>query len=88
MTEKQGFSAIEIIVIVATVAVIGVVSFVAYQQLTKPPVETPAATQMESVTPPASITSDADLDKASSQLDELQIDDSDSASLDQASGEF
>jgi Tfp pilus assembly protein PilE len=91
MKRQNGFTVVEGALIVVVVAIAVAVGYLAYTNLvTHKPAETAAVASESSSPSPAAITvqKKADLDTASSALDSVSLDDSDSSQLDSASTSF
>lgn len=88
-TSQRGFSIVEGVFVVIIVVIIGAVGYLAYNNFVAPKASTTnTASDPSASSPPVTVTSTKDLDTVSSTLDNLQLDDSDSGSLDSASNSF
>ncbi len=85
MARHNGFTVIEGLLIIVVVGIIGAVGYMGYTNFIAP--KTPA-TVSSSSSEPVNVESKADLDDASTQLDNVSLDDSDSGQFDSAAGSF
>ena len=78
MARNKGFSIVEVVIILAVVALIGLIGWRVW--MANQPADSETETvQVQDVQP---IKSDKDLDKAASQLDEMNVEGSESQQLD------
>jgi len=90
MTRSKGFTVVEAILIVAVLAIIGAVGYLAYTNFfAKPKSNTSAyVAPADSSTVPVVVNNGADLNSALTQLDSISISDSDGSQLDGAAKTF
>lgn len=85
---SRGFSPVEIIIVITIVAVIGGLGYVAYKNISSNQLKSDSSAETTQSAPteetPVKVESTKDLDTVTTQLDDIAIDDSDSASFDQA----
>lgn len=86
--KTNGFSIIELVIILVVVGIIGGLGYVFYNRITQP-AQSDVAGSSEQAASLKSIDTTADLDKASSQLDSIDVSDSqDVNSLDSQEANF
>ena len=88
MTKRNGFTAIEALLVVAALVIVGGVGYMAYANLIAPKDTATTVESSESSTPATTVTDTSDLDKVDRALDELSIDDSESTELDELTTSF
>lgn len=88
MQKTNGFSIIELVIILVVIGIVGGLGYVFYNRITQP-AKDGVASSSQQATPLKSIDTAADLDKASSQLDSIDVSDSqDINSLDSQAANF
>lgn len=88
MKKRDGFSAVEIVMIIAVAVIVGTVGWMAYSNLYAPK-STDETSQKSSVkTDDVTVKSESDLDKVDTALNDINLDDTDSAELDAAVDKF
>lgn len=91
MNKRQGFTIVEIVIIIAVIAIVAAIGYMAYTNLGAKTDTEPAANTSSSsseTSKPVTVESTSDLDKVSSDLDALPIDDSDSAEFESKTNNF
>jgi prepilin-type N-terminal cleavage/methylation domain-containing protein len=84
MARRNGFSAVEVVLVLVVVLIIGAVGYLAYNNLVLKPTDTVSTTSG-----PVKIETASDLDGADTALDNVSVDDdSDSSQLDSAADSF
>lgn len=84
MKNRKGFAIVEFVLVVAVLAVLGTVGYLAYNNFVAPKPTEEAALS----TQPVKINNAKDLDAVNSELDKLPVDDSDLDQLDNAINSF
>lgn len=90
MKRSAGFSVVEIIIVVITLALLGGIGYLAYTNFVSKPADETAITTNKSTKAKddASVNSSEDLDKVTSELNSTSLDDSDGSELDSATDDF
>ena len=90
MKRQDGFTLVEAIFIVIILAIIGALGYLAYTNIIAPQSKTAETSSVASSgsSAPVKVESKKDLDTASSALDNVSVDDTDSSQLDSATGSF
>jgi prepilin-type N-terminal cleavage/methylation domain-containing protein len=85
-TRHNGFTIIEVLLAIVVIGIIGAIGYIGYTNLIAP--KTTTDTVSTTTQDPVKIENKTDLDNASTQLDNVQIDDSDNSQLDSAADSF
>ena len=85
MKKSAGFSIIEGLLVIVVIVIIGAVGYTAYTHVLAPQSSTVASSPSPT---PVTIEKSADLDKASTALDDTVLDDSDTSQLDNLTNSF
>jgi prepilin-type N-terminal cleavage/methylation domain-containing protein len=86
MTARNGFTIVEVLLVIVVIGIIGAVGYIGYANFIAP--KTTTDTVSSTAQDPVKIENKTDLDNANSQLDNMQIDDSDNSQLDSAVDSF
>lgn len=88
MKKNEGFSIVEIVIAVVVVAVIGAVGWMAYTNVFAPKTDETSQKPTTTATEQVTIEDASDLDKVDETLDDITLEDEDTAELNAATEDF
>lgn len=88
MKKINGFSIVEILIVISVIILIGAVGWLAYTNMSAPKSADETSEQTSADAPHVTVENEPDLDKADTALDDMNLEDSDTTEFDSTLASF